>query len=156
MFVDDIRVKLDRACQHVDELDLKVEAFLNEEPNRTIVDCDEHTAPEFRERQRNRVVTRELSVITGEVIYFVRCGATDRILVAASATKRCSMEQPSWCTPSIRIARAKSSGKSVSAAADAWAACNGDRLLTRATFMSRSPTFRCGRCRQEPRVVRSQ
>jgi len=67
-----IREKLKRADKHILKLGAKVEAFLNEAPNRTLVDYDAESAEAFKCFHQNRVIPLCFGVITGEVVYQLR------------------------------------------------------------------------------------
>ena len=70
--IDDIRDKLSRTDKHIDELEREIEAFLNEEPYRSIANYDAETAKAFRDSWKNRGIPPKFRIVVGEVLYQLR------------------------------------------------------------------------------------
>jgi hypothetical protein len=112
--LDDIREKLDRANEHIEQLDRKVEAFLDEAPDRKLIYKDPKEAEAFQGFQSKRIVPPCLSIVVGEVLYQLR-SALDHIICALIRKEGASDERgqfPIWSSrPSTQKELARYEGQ---------------------------------------------
>jgi hypothetical protein len=85
--LEHIDQKLERANEHVQELKLRVDAFLGETPNRTLTDYEPEAGKAFEDFQRNRIIPPIINVITGEAIHQIRSSLDH--LVCALILREC-------------------------------------------------------------------
>ena len=64
--------KLERAEEHINQLEREREAFLNKTPNRELADYDADSEKAFKDFHGQRVVDPRLSVLTGDVLHQLR------------------------------------------------------------------------------------
>lgn len=69
---DEIRDKVKRADEHIGQLQTEINTFLDEAPDRVLVDYDSQSAEEFRRFHESRVVPRHISIIVGEILFHLR------------------------------------------------------------------------------------
>jgi hypothetical protein len=70
--LDGINEKLNRADEHIKQLDIAIERFFGNGPNRTVADFDAESVEAFRRSHQDRTVPLPLSVIAGEILYHLR------------------------------------------------------------------------------------
>lgn len=85
--LEHIREKLKRANEHIEQLEREVEAFLDEAPNRSIINDNPETTKVFEEFHRNRTVAPRLSVVTGDGLYQLR-SSLDHLICALIKRER--------------------------------------------------------------------
>jgi hypothetical protein len=68
----DLREKLNRANEHIEQLEWEVEAFLNGTPNRTLIDYDAQSEQAFRDFHQHRPIPPRLPVLSGDALYQIR------------------------------------------------------------------------------------
>jgi hypothetical protein len=102
--LEHIDEKLNRAKEHIDQLEFAVNAFLDEAPQRKLIDYDPQSAEAFKQLHSQRVVPPRLSVITGDVFYQLRSSldhVTCALILKDGGTPDNSSQFPiTWKEPS--------------------------------------------------------